>query len=240
MTRRTNLASRYWETLTTSPLTEYSLPPRVRAGYSLRRRYLAALLGISLPARSSDTDTDRTQPMRTPRPRHRHRRKWSGYQAVLMFGTFAVVLALAIPLSIIINTSSHGGGAAPPPPTKSTPPTRTSTGPPTSTRIPTTARPGPVDKTLPIMVYNNAKIPGLTQEAANNFKADGWNSLESGDLPQPEVVTSTAYFRQGTTEEAAANALATKFDLRTDIRFPAIETYPPGLIVIITNDYGAK
>lgn len=43
----------------------------------------------------------------------------------------------------------------------------------------------------------------------------------------------------GTLEEPAAREFATKFDMRAEPRFPGIRDTPEGLIVIITNDYGA-
>src|SRR6266545_4989562 len=74
--------------------------------------------------------------------------------------------------------------------------------------------------------------------SARDFRNDGWNVVEVGNYSQGIIPTSTAYFRPGTEEEAAARALAGKFNLRAEARFPGIANSSPGVIVMITNDYG--
>jgi hypothetical protein len=48
------------------------------------------------------------------------------------------------------------------------------------------------------------------------------------------------YFRPGTEEEASAKALAERFGMRVNPRFEGIEHASPGIIVIVTNDYGRR
>nr|MBA2324062.1 LytR family transcriptional regulator [Pseudonocardiales bacterium] len=43
--------------------------------------------------------------------------------------------------------------------------------------------------------------------------------------------------RPGTSEQAAARALASSFGLRVEPRFEGIKDASPGLIVILTKDY---
>jgi hypothetical protein len=91
-----------------------------------------------------------------------------------------------------------------------------------------------------VRVYNNSTIKGLAAKAAANFRGAGWQVEETGNYPSGVISTSTVYFRPGTPEEAAAVALGHRFDLRIQPRFPGIDPASPGLIVIVTNDYGGK
>lgn len=89
-------------------------------------------------------------------------------------------------------------------------------------------------------VYNNSTIRGLAARAATNIRSAGWQVEETGNYPFGVIPTSTVYFRPGTPEEAAARVLGNRFDLRIEPRFPGIDPASPGLIVIVTNDYGGK
>ncbi|MFI9452614.1 LytR C-terminal domain-containing protein [Amycolatopsis sp. NPDC052450] len=91
-------------------------------------------------------------------------------------------------------------------------------------------------KWVTVRVYNNSTIQGLGEQAAQDFRASGWNVSEVKGYPGrlPETV---AYFRPGTDEEAAAKALALEFGFRAEPRFKEIENIGPGVIVILTKDY---
>ncbi|KFU81503.1 LytR cell envelope-related transcriptional attenuator [Amycolatopsis lurida] len=91
-------------------------------------------------------------------------------------------------------------------------------------------------KWVTVRVYNNSTIQGLAEQAANDFRASGWNVSEVKGYPGrlPETV---AYYRPGTDEEAAAKALALEFGFRAEPRFKEIENIGPGVIVILTKDY---
>jgi LytR cell envelope-related transcriptional attenuator/ATPase family associated with various cellular activities (AAA)/TIR domain len=96
---------------------------------------------------------------------------------------------------------------------------------------------------ITIRVYNGSKIDGLAAQAADDFRRFGYHVDEIGDYPNGPngpVPTSTVYFRPGTDEQAAGLGLAERFRLRVEPRFAGIENYAPGLIVIVTNDYGSK
>jgi hypothetical protein len=93
---------------------------------------------------------------------------------------------------------------------------------------------------VPVRVFNNGTIPKLAAKAASDFRADGWNVVEVGNYSQGIIPTSTAYFRPGTTEEPAAAELARKFGMRAEPRFAGIADASPGVIVMVTNDYGGK
>jgi LytR cell envelope-related transcriptional attenuator len=123
--------------------------------------------------------------------------------------------------------------SAPPPQT----PGPTTTAP---TAAPPPAPPPPPPTIIPVRVYNNSTIRGLAARAAADFRRAGWQVEETGNYPNGIIPTSTVYFRLGTPEEAAALALGNRFDLRIQSRFPGIDPASPGLIVIVTNDYGGK
>lgn len=97
---------------------------------------------------------------------------------------------------------------------------------------------GEPTKTVPVRVLNNSKIKGLAAKAASDLKADGWNVTETGNYSAGIIPTTTVYYRPGTEEEATARAIGEAFGLRVQERFEGIKDASPGVIVIVTNDYG--
>jgi hypothetical protein len=91
---------------------------------------------------------------------------------------------------------------------------------------------------LPLRVYNNSTIGGLATRAAEDFRKAGWPIDEVGNYPQGVIPTTTVYYRPGTEEEAPAKALAEQFGMRANPRFDGLQHATPGIIVIVTNDYG--
>lgn len=88
-----------------------------------------------------------------------------------------------------------------------------------------------------VRVYNNSTIRGLAARAADDFTAAGWAVVEVGNYPQGIIPTTTVYYPEGTDEQAIAEAIGAEFGMRVEPRFAGIENAPPGLIVIVTNDY---
>jgi hypothetical protein len=180
------------------------------------------------------------------------------------------IAAIAVVLGIVTLVGGGDGDDNANPPSTTTPPgsqtTRPSEQPPGSNQSspgqptsqqptqppanPTTANPPPNNppappnpRSVPVRVLNNSTTNGQAARAAADFRADGWNVAFVGNLSETQggrIPTSTAYFRPGTDEEAAARELARKFNLKVDARSPAIANDPPGVIVIVTNDYGGK
>ena len=87
-------------------------------------------------------------------------------------------------------------------------------------------------------VYNNSKISGLAHAAAADLQAEGWRVTDVSNYPDGTIPTTTVYYRPGTEEEAAARQIAATFGMRVEERFDGIKDAPPGVIVIVTNDYG--
>jgi hypothetical protein len=93
------------------------------------------------------------------------------------------------------------------------------------------------NKWVTVRVYNNSLIKHLAEQAADDFRSAGWNVPEVGNYSQGVIDHTTAYFRPGTDEEAAAKQLATEFGFQALPRFDGIQNSSPGVIVIITKDY---
>jgi hypothetical protein len=173
-----------------------------------------------------------------PRPRR--------VRLMLLIGiaTVAVLTTIVVILSILPDHSNHAGASA----TQSTsatttparptlPTTTTPTRPSTNTAPPTqSANP----KNVPVRVFNNSKISGLAEKAMNDFKADGWNVVGTGNYQESTIPTTTAFFRPGTEEEPAARELAAKFNMDVAPRLAGVARYGPGVIVILESDYDAR
>jgi hypothetical protein len=135
------------------------------------------------------------------------------------------------------TTTPGEQGTAPTTTTTAPAPTETTT---TSAAPPPPAPPPPPPPTAPIRVYNNSTITGLAARAANDFTQAGWPVEEVSNYAGGRIPTSTVYYQPGTGQEAAAQRLADQFELRVAPRFSGIAGASPGLIVIVTNDYGSK
>jgi hypothetical protein len=134
--------------------------------------------------------------------------------------------------------------------TPTTPPTTTSPSSPTppsptspTPGQPTSGQPGqPGDqqagnKWVTVRVFNNSLIKDLAQRAAADFRGSGWTVNEVGNYSQGTIPTTTAFYRPGTDEEAAAKQLAQEFGIKAEPRFAGIESASPGVIVVVTKEY---
>jgi hypothetical protein len=92
----------------------------------------------------------------------------------------------------------------------------------------------------PLRVYNNSRVEGLAARAAEDFRQAGWVVTDIGPYGDGVIPITTVYYRPGTDEEAPARALATQFGLRVEPRFDGIRDSSPGVIVIVTREYGTK
>ncbi|HYH33082.1 MAG TPA: LytR C-terminal domain-containing protein, partial [Pseudonocardia sp.] len=76
--------------------------------------------------------------------------------------------------------------------------------------------------------------------AAEDFRRAGWPIDEIGNYPHGIIPTTTVYFRPGTSEEESARVLGAQFGMRVNPRFEGLREASPGIIVIVTNDYGRR
>ncbi|WIY05244.1 LytR C-terminal domain-containing protein [Amycolatopsis mongoliensis] len=140
-----------------------------------------------------------------------------------------------------------GSTSTTPPPTTTSPssptppsPTSPTPGQPTSGQPGQPGQPGDQqasNKWVTVRVFNNSLIKDLAQRAAADFRGSGWNVNEVGNYSQGTIPTTTAFYRPGTDEEAAAKQLAQEFGIKAEPRFPGIEGASPGVIVIVTKEY---
>ncbi|GAA5118562.1 LytR C-terminal domain-containing protein [Haloechinothrix salitolerans] len=91
-----------------------------------------------------------------------------------------------------------------------------------------------------VRVYNNSKISGLATRASRDLEARGWDVVETGNYSDGVIYTTTVYYREGTNEEAAAQAIGENFSMRVRPRFDGIKDASPGVIVIVTKDYEGR
>jgi hypothetical protein len=91
---------------------------------------------------------------------------------------------------------------------------------------------------VPVRVYNNSMIVGLAEKAGDQMRARGFDVIETGNYAQGVIRESTAYYRPGTGEQGAADAVAAAFGIHSEPRFPGLANASPGVIVIATNNWG--
>jgi hypothetical protein len=89
-----------------------------------------------------------------------------------------------------------------------------------------------------VRIYNNSTIRGLAARAASDLRAAGWTVIEIGNYARGTIPTTTVYYQDDAGQRAAAEAIAATFGMRVEPRFPGISHAGPGVIVIVTNDYG--
>ncbi|RSD20293.1 LytR family transcriptional regulator [Amycolatopsis eburnea] len=151
------------------------------------------------------------------------------------------------------SPGTSGGTSAPPATSSTATPPSTSANPTSPTPpSPTTPPPGQPtqgqpgqpggdqqasNKWVTVRVFNNSTIKGLADRAAEDFRGSGWNVNEVSNYSQGVIPTTTAFYRPGTDEEAAAKQLAQEFGIKAEPRFPGIESASPGVIVIVTKEY---
>ena len=156
------------------------------------------------------------------------------------------------PSGTATQPGTSGGTSQPPTSPSSPPPSSTSTNPSPTPPSPTTPPPGQPtsgqpgqpggdqqagNKWVTVRVFNNSTIKGLADRAAEDFRGSGWTINEVSNYSQGTIPTTTAFYRPGTDEEAAAKQLAQEFGIKAEPRFPGIESASPGVIVIVTKEY---
>jgi hypothetical protein len=146
------------------------------------------------------------------------------------------------------SSSAPTSPSSPPPnststnPTSPTPPSPTTPAPgqPTSGQPGQPGQPGDQqagNKWVTVRVFNNSTIKGLADRAAEDFRGSGWTINEVSNYSQGTIPTTTAFYRPGTDEEAAAKQLAQEFGIKAEPRFAGIQDATPGVIVIVTKEY---
>lgn len=187
--------------------------------------------------------------------------------ALLALGVLAAVIGLVLVLTRGGQSGAHPSATVAPPaaPTSTRPsvmpfPPPVSSGTPEAPVVipsvtpepapPPAGQPAPAEAGQPapaapnsvsrgeVRVYNNSTIRGLAARAARDLSAAGWTVVEVGNYPSGIISTTTVYYQEGTDQRADAEAIAAQFHMRVEPRFAGIAHASPGIIVIVTNDYG--
>ena len=96
----------------------------------------------------------------------------------------------------------------------------------------------PAPPPIQVRVYNNGTIHLLAQQAATDLTNAGFDVVAVANYPQGKIPTTTVYYTPDVPgEQSTAQAIAQKFGMRVQPRFPGIADASPGVIVIITNDF---
>ncbi|RVW10058.1 LytR family transcriptional regulator [Prescottella agglutinans] len=95
---------------------------------------------------------------------------------------------------------------------------------------------GPVDKTVPVRVFNNSNVSGLAAQTANELTSNGWNVSETGNYSYGMILTTTVYYGNTAAEKQAAQAIAAELGVPAEPRFTGIASASPGVIVIVTSE----
>ena len=156
------------------------------------------------------------------------------------------------PSGTATQPGTSGGTSQPPTSPSSPPPSSTSANPSPTPPSPTTPPPGQPtsgrpgqpggdqqagNKWVTVRVFNNSLIKDLAERAAADFRGSGWTVNEVGNYSQGTIPVTTAFYRPGTDEEAAAKQLAQEFGIKAEPRFPGIAGASPGVIIIVTKEY---
>jgi hypothetical protein len=88
-----------------------------------------------------------------------------------------------------------------------------------------------------VTVLNNSMITGLAARASWQLRSSGWPVTAVGNYPESIRPVSAVYYRPDAGEEAEANTLAARFGVEALPRFPQIAHRPPGLILIVTQNW---
>jgi hypothetical protein len=168
------------------------------------------------------------EPQRSPSPRHRRfELRLLAIGLTALVGSGALVFSpLGTTLQSLVTSDSSGR--------------QTSTGPSTSTSSSTTTASSTTTTSstkVRLSCYNNSSIKELGARACDDAKSFGWTIAERGNYAQGTIPTTTVYYRSDPEEEASARELAALLRMRVEPRFDGITGAPPGLIMIVTNDY---
>jgi hypothetical protein len=99
----------------------------------------------------------------------------------------------------------------------------------------TTTAAKPVDKTIPVRVYNNSDISGLAAKTKATVEAAGWTVTETGNYTETQLEKTTVYYGTSTGEKEAAASIADVLGVKSEQRLAGLKDSAPGVIVIVTG-----
>ena len=107
----------------------------------------------------------------------------------------------------------------------------TSTSGPAST--PTSSKPPATD--AEVRVYNISSKEGVAAHTRDELSAAGFKVTDVGNLSLSDVTATTVYYTDADGEHATADAVGQKLGAPVEPRIPALNSQPPGVIVLVAG-----
>ena len=86
-----------------------------------------------------------------------------------------------------------------------------------------------------VQVYNISSQQGVAAHTKDQLTAAGFNVTKVDNLSVPDVTVTTVYYTDADGEHATADAIGQKLSAPVEKRIPALESQPPGVIVLVTG-----
>jgi LytR cell envelope-related transcriptional attenuator len=99
--------------------------------------------------------------------------------------------------------------------------------------VSTSAKPAP--NQAEVRVYNISSQEGVAAHTRDQLAAAGFKVTEVGNLPVPDVKSTTVYYSDAEGEHATADAVGQKLQAPVEARIPALANQPPGVIVLVAG-----
>jgi LytR cell envelope-related transcriptional attenuator len=99
--------------------------------------------------------------------------------------------------------------------------------------VSTSAKPAP--NQAEVRVYNISAQEGVAARTRDQLVAAGFKVTEVGNLPVPDVKSTTVYYSDAEGEHATADEVGQKLQAPVEARIPALANQPPGVIVLVAG-----
>jgi hypothetical protein len=97
-----------------------------------------------------------------------------------------------------------------------------------------TASPAPANQ-AEVRIYNISTKEGVAAKAKDQLTGAGFKVTDVGNLSIADVSATTVYYTDADGEHATADAVGQKLGAPVQPRIPALNTQPPGVIVLVTG-----
>jgi hypothetical protein len=86
-----------------------------------------------------------------------------------------------------------------------------------------------------VRVYNISSKEGVAARTKDQLAAAGFKVTDVGNLSMSDVSATTVYYTDADGEHATADAVGQKLGAPVQPRIPALNSQPPGVIVLVTG-----
>ena len=104
-----------------------------------------------------------------------------------------------------------------------------------STGTPSSTSAQPAPNQAEVRVYNISSKEGVAARTRDQLAAAGFKVSEVGNLPMPDISSTTVYYTDADDEHATADAVGQKLGAPVEARIPALTNQPPGVIVLVAG-----